>query len=106
MLDRLLSHDRPRSRLLALALIVVFVALAVAPFVFPGAKALSVAVSLAVFERARVCFTQAQGLAQPQAVEAIGGGVLGGRHAVFHYQVVDRAYPQPREHGSEGRSTE
>ena len=43
MLDRILSHDRPRSRWLALALIVVFVALAVAPFVFPGVKALSVA---------------------------------------------------------------
>jgi hypothetical protein len=49
MLDRILSHDRPRSRWLALALIVVFVALAVAPFVFPGAKALSVAAKALVF---------------------------------------------------------
>jgi len=49
MLDRLLSHDRPRSRLLALALIVVFVGLAVAPFAFPGAKALSVAAKMLVF---------------------------------------------------------
>ncbi len=49
MLDRLLSHDRPRSRLLALLLIVVLVALAVAPFAFPGAKALSVAAKALVF---------------------------------------------------------
>jgi branched-chain amino acid transport system permease protein len=49
MLDRLLSHDRPRSRWLALALVVVLVALAVAPFVFPGAKALSVAAKTLIF---------------------------------------------------------
>ena len=49
MLDRLLSHDRPRSRWLALALVVVLVGLAVAPFVFPGAKALSVAAKMLVF---------------------------------------------------------
>jgi branched-chain amino acid transport system permease protein len=49
MLDRLLSHDRPRSRWLALALAVVFVGLAIAPFVFPGAKALSVAAKMLVF---------------------------------------------------------
>ncbi len=49
MLDRLLSHDRPRSRLLALALIAVIVTLAVAPFVFPGAKALSVAAKTLIF---------------------------------------------------------
>lgn len=49
MLNRLLSHDLPRSRWLALALVVVLVALAVAPFVFPGAKALSVAAKALVF---------------------------------------------------------
>ncbi len=49
MLDRLLSHDLPRSRLLAALLIVVFVALALAPFLFPGAKALSVAAKALVF---------------------------------------------------------
>jgi branched-chain amino acid transport system permease protein len=49
MLDRLLSHDLPRSRWLALALVVVLVGLAVAPFVFPGAKALSVAAKMLVF---------------------------------------------------------
>ncbi|GMV48422.1 MAG: hypothetical protein AMXMBFR66_38200 [Pseudomonadota bacterium] len=49
MLDRLLSHDRPRSRLLALALVVVLVALLVAPFAFPGAKALAVAAKTLVF---------------------------------------------------------
>ncbi len=49
MLNRLLSRDLPRSKLLALALVVVLVALAVAPFVFPGAKALSVAAKALVF---------------------------------------------------------
>ena len=49
MLDRILSHDLPRSRWLAIALIVVVVALAVAPFAFPGAKALSVAAKALVF---------------------------------------------------------
>ncbi|MFO1327428.1 MAG: branched-chain amino acid ABC transporter permease [Rubrivivax sp.] len=49
MLDRILSHDRPRSRWLAAALLFVVVALAVAPFVFPGAKALSVAAKTLVF---------------------------------------------------------
>ncbi|MEN9629098.1 MAG: hypothetical protein RJA10_2325, partial [Pseudomonadota bacterium] len=49
MLDRLLSHDHPRSRWLAVALIAVLVGLAVAPFLFPGAKALSVAAKMLVF---------------------------------------------------------
>jgi branched-chain amino acid transport system permease protein len=49
MLDRILSHDRPRSRWLAIALVVVLVALAIAPFAFPGAKALSVAAKALVF---------------------------------------------------------
>jgi branched-chain amino acid transport system permease protein len=49
LLDRILSHDRPRSRWLAIALVVVLVALAVAPFAFPGAKALSVAAKALVF---------------------------------------------------------
>ncbi|MBE2245423.1 MAG: branched-chain amino acid ABC transporter permease, partial [Burkholderiaceae bacterium] len=49
MLDRLLSHDRPRSVWLALMLVAVFVALAFAPFLFPGAKAMSVAAKMLVF---------------------------------------------------------
>ena len=49
MLDRLLSHDYPRSRWLGLALIVVVLALAAAPFLFPGVKALSVAAKALVF---------------------------------------------------------
>ena len=49
MLDRLLSHDKPRSRWLALALIVIVAGLALAPFIFPGAKALSVAAKTLVF---------------------------------------------------------
>ena len=49
MLNRLLSHDLPRSRWLALALIVIVVGLAVAPFAFPGSKSLSVAAKMLVF---------------------------------------------------------
>ena len=49
MLDRILSHDRPRSRWLALALLAIVVGLALAPFLFPGAKALSVAAKMLVF---------------------------------------------------------
>jgi branched-chain amino acid transport system permease protein len=49
MLQRLLSHDLPRSRWLALGLVVVAVALAFAPFLFPGSKALGVAAKMLVF---------------------------------------------------------
>ena len=49
MFNRLLSHDLPRSRWLALALAVIVVALAFAPFLFPGAKALGVAAKMLVF---------------------------------------------------------
>ena len=48
-LDRLLSHDLPRSRWLALALLAVLVVLALAPFLFPGAKSISVAAKILVF---------------------------------------------------------
>jgi len=44
-----LSHDLPRSRWLALALIIVVAGLALAPFVFPGSKALGVAAKTMVF---------------------------------------------------------
>ena len=49
MLDRLLSHDRPRSRWLAAALLLMVLALAFAPFLFPGAKAMGVAAKVLVF---------------------------------------------------------
>ncbi|MCY7315605.1 MAG: branched-chain amino acid ABC transporter permease [Rubrivivax sp.] len=49
MSSRLLSHDLPRSRRLALALVIVVVALLVAPFAFPGVKALSVAAKALMF---------------------------------------------------------
>jgi branched-chain amino acid transport system permease protein len=49
MLNRLLSHDLPRSRWLALALIVILVGLAIAPFAFPGSKSLSVAAKMLIF---------------------------------------------------------
>ncbi len=49
MLSRLLSHDLPRSRWLSAALVLIVVGLALAPFIFPGAKALSVAAKLLVF---------------------------------------------------------
>jgi branched-chain amino acid transport system permease protein len=49
MLNRLLSHDLPRSRWLALALVVIVIGLAVAPFAFPGSKSLNVAAKMLVF---------------------------------------------------------
>lgn len=49
MLNRILSHDLPRSRALAVMLVVVFVALALAPFLFPGSKSMGVAAKLLVF---------------------------------------------------------
>jgi len=48
-LDRLLSHDPPRSRWLAAALLAIVVGLAFAPFLFPGAKPLGVAAKMLVF---------------------------------------------------------
>ncbi|NRF71883.1 branched-chain amino acid ABC transporter permease [Aquincola sp. S2] len=49
MLNRILSHDLPKSRWLAIALVIILIALAVAPFAFPGSKALSVAAKMLVF---------------------------------------------------------
>src|SRR3954454_2361014 len=49
MLKRLLSHDLPRNRWLALVLVTVVVGLALTPFVFPGTKALNVAAKVIVF---------------------------------------------------------
>lgn len=49
MLQRLLSHDLPRSRVLALLLLGLLLALASAPFLFPGVKALHVAAKVLVF---------------------------------------------------------
>jgi branched-chain amino acid transport system permease protein len=49
MFSRLLSHDLPRSRPLAIMLALVAIGLLLAPFVFPGAKALGVAAKIAVF---------------------------------------------------------
>jgi len=49
MLNKVLSNDLPRSKVLAVLLIALVVALALAPFVFPGAKALSVAAKILIF---------------------------------------------------------
>lgn len=49
MLNRLLSGDLPRSRILALMLLAIFIGLAVAPFAFPGVKALNVAAKVLIF---------------------------------------------------------
>ncbi len=48
-LQRLLSHDLPRSRWLAAALLLIVLALAFAPWLFPGSKALGVAAKTLVF---------------------------------------------------------
>ncbi len=49
MLVRLLSHDLPRNRALALVLVLVVAGLALAPFWLPGSKALAVAAKVLVF---------------------------------------------------------
>jgi branched-chain amino acid transport system permease protein len=49
MLDRLLSEDYPRSRVLAALLVAILVSLAVAPFAFPGTRSLNVAAKVLVF---------------------------------------------------------
>ena len=49
MLNRLLSNDLPKSRLLAALLVLVVAGLLLTPFVFPGAKALGVAAKILVF---------------------------------------------------------
>src|SRR5258707_8266264 len=49
MLRTRLSDDLPRSRWLAAALIVVLLGLAFAPFLFPGARSLTVAAKICVF---------------------------------------------------------
>jgi len=46
---RIFSGDVPRSRILALLLVLAFVGLAIAPFAFPGVKALNVAAKILVF---------------------------------------------------------
>ena len=49
MLNRLLSNDFPRSKVLAVILLAIFLGLACAPFLFPGVKALSVAAKVLIF---------------------------------------------------------
>jgi len=49
MLNRLLSHDLPRNRWLALLLAAIVLGLAFTPFLFPGTKALNVAAKVIVF---------------------------------------------------------
>ena len=49
MLARLVSHDLPKSRWLAIALVAIVAALALTPFIFPGTKALNVAAKVIVF---------------------------------------------------------
>ncbi|WP_198968696.1 branched-chain amino acid ABC transporter permease [Xylophilus sp. ASV27] len=49
MLNRLLSGDMPRSRVLAVVLLALLIGLAFAPFLFPGVKALNVAAKVLVF---------------------------------------------------------
>ncbi|MEO5697651.1 MAG: branched-chain amino acid ABC transporter permease [Burkholderiaceae bacterium] len=49
MLSRLLSHDLPRNRWLALLLVAIVLGLAFTPFLFPGTKALNVAAKVIVF---------------------------------------------------------
>jgi branched-chain amino acid transport system permease protein len=48
-INRILSHDRPRSPWLAAVLLAILVVLAIAPFLFPGAKSMSVVAKILVF---------------------------------------------------------
>lgn len=49
IVNSLLSHDLPRSRLLSLLLLAVLLGLAFTPFIFPGTKALNVAAKILIF---------------------------------------------------------
>src|SRR5215212_57467 len=49
MLNKILSNDLPRNRILAVMLVVLLLALAFTPFIFPGVKALNVAAKILVF---------------------------------------------------------
>ncbi|HEX9719626.1 MAG TPA: branched-chain amino acid ABC transporter permease [Ramlibacter sp.] len=49
MLNRLISNDYPRSRVLAVLLVAILLALAFTPFIVPGVKALNVAAKILVF---------------------------------------------------------
>jgi branched-chain amino acid transport system permease protein len=49
MLNRILSNDWPRSRVLAVLLLAILIALAVTPFAVPGVKALNVAAKVMIF---------------------------------------------------------
>ena len=49
MLNRLISNDLPRSRILAVLLLALLVGLAFAPFLVPGVKALNVAAKVLIF---------------------------------------------------------
>jgi branched-chain amino acid transport system permease protein len=49
MFNRLLSHDLPRNRALAILLAVIVLGLALTPFLFPGTKALNVSAKIIVF---------------------------------------------------------
>lgn len=49
MLNRILSNDLPRNRLLSVVLVLLLLGLAAAPFLIPGVKALNVAAKILVF---------------------------------------------------------
>jgi branched-chain amino acid transport system permease protein len=49
MLNRILSGDMPRSRILSALLLGILFLLAFAPFIFPGAKAMNVAANVCIF---------------------------------------------------------
>ena len=49
MIARLLSHDLPRSRLLAAVLVLIVLGLALAPFIAPSVRALNVAAKIIIF---------------------------------------------------------
>ena len=54
IVDRLLSADRPGSRLVTVLLVAIVAVLALAPFLLPGAKASATAIATSATARTRL----------------------------------------------------
>ena len=79
MIAKLLSGDLPRSRVLAAVLVLLLGALVLAPFIFPGTRALNVAAKVAVFaamllllNRTKIGLLIRAGVENKEMVEAMG----------------------------------
>jgi len=68
----ILSGDPPRSRILSLLLIVIVTMLALAPFLFPGAKAMNVATKICIFALLVASYDLLLGYTEDTAFERFG----------------------------------